>query len=772
MRHKIKRILALALAVCMMLATAACGNAADERIPAKEWVYMPEFITLEDEDVSYYNMQYEGGKLRWSSNSWNAETQSSVQWMCSYSPEDQTTSKISLDWGDMVKEDEDGYRRTPNVDSVAYGEDGSIYAVVRNYIQNPETGYFQSESGIAKFDAAGKLAFYRDLKECAKDIQGDVWLQSIALDAQGRLYASGDSGIFLFDAEGSYKGTVSIGSAGNSYIRAMGCGSDGKIYVSVYNYDESGSSTNLSEVDFDGKKLGASYADFPGGNSETLTAGENDSFIVTDDRTVYEYSLSTQTRTALFDWLDSDINGNNVRGIGVMKDGRILAVINDWESNDNCIALLTKKPGSEVAQKETILVATLSGAWNLQASAVKFNRSNDKYHVTIKQYMDYNNYSESSYEDAIKNLNNDLISKKNCPDIIDLSGLNPERLVAKRLLEDLSGYLDKDEELKREDFLESVLEACTYDGVLVNIPKEFTVTTLVGRPSDVGEEMGWTIEELMEFAQAHPGAQLLDNVSKSYIMRILLTYNADNFVDWSKGKCSFNSEEFIKLLTFVNSFPDEIDRDSEQDATEIRIQNGEVLLNRVNLYNFDEIQVQYEIFGGDITCIGYPTVDGSVGAMMQMQDRYAICTKARQKDGAWKFLSSILTEEENSNRSWGFPTRKAALDEMARKTVEVQYYTDSDGNLILDENGDPIEIGVGYGVGHGNWFYEYRRTTQEEVDQMLEVIGLAGAGSSMDSEILTIIDEEAEAFYKGQKTAEEVAKVIQSRASVYVSENS
>ena len=774
MRHKIKRISALMLAVCMMFVTAACGNEADERIPAKEWVYVPEFITLEDEDISYYGVRYEGGKLRWISDTWDEEAKTSVTLACSYSPEDKTTTKVPLDWGDMAQEEEDGYTNTPNVRTMTYGEDGSIYAVIERYSLNPEEGYYESEYGLAKFDAEGKIVFNRDMEECFKDSQGNDYLRSVALDAQGRLYVVGDSVIFLFDGDGTYKGAVPAAGAGNSYMQAMGCGGDGKVYVSVYTYDESGSSNSLNEIDFDGKQLGAAYANFPSSSGEVLTAGGNDTFLTTDNKTVYEYSTSTQTKTALFDWLDSDINGSYVNGMGVTEDGRILAVINDWQNNDNGFVLLTKTPAGEVQQKETILVATLGGAYNLQASAVKFNRSSDKYHVTIKQYIDYDNYGETSYEDAIKNLNNDLISKKNCPDIIDLSGLDPKRLTAKGLLEDLNEYLDGDGVLKREDFLESVLKACTYDGVLVNIPSSFTISTLVGRPSDVGEEAGWTIEELMEFAQAHPGAQLFDNVSKSEIMRVLLTYNADNFVDWSKGKCNFDSEEFKKLLTFVNSFPDEIDRDSEQDATEIRIQKGEVLLNAVSIYNFDEIQEQYEIFGGDITCIGFPTVDGNGGTIMRIQDQYAICTKAREKDGAWEFLRSILTaeEEENSYMRWGFPVRKAELEQMAREAVEVQYYKDENGNLILDENGEPIEMGVGYGSGHGNWFYEFRRTTQEEVDQVLELIDLAGAGSSMDNEILTIVNEEAEAFYKGQKSVEEVAKVIQSRAFVYVSENS
>lgn len=38
------------------------------------------------------------------------------------------------------------------------------------------------------------------------------------------------------------------------------------------------------------------------------------------------------------------------------------------------------------------------------------------------------------------------------------------------------------------------------------------------------------------------------------------------------------------------------------------------------------------------------------------------------------------------------------------------------------------------------------------------------------SDIETIIEEEAAAFYEGQKSAEDVAKIIQSRASIYINE--
>ncbi len=42
---------------------------------------------------------------------------------------------------------------------------------------------------------------------------------------------------------------------------------------------------------------------------------------------------------------------------------------------------------------------------------------------------------------------------------------------------------------------------------------------------------------------------------------------------------------------------------------------------------------------------------------------------------------------------------------------------------------------------------------------------------SQGDEVLNIINEEAAPFYKGQKSVDEVASVIQSRIKIYVGEN-
>ena len=121
---------------------------------------------------------------------------------------------------------------------------------------------------------------------------------------------------------------------------------------------------------------------------------------------------------------------------------------------------------------------------------------------------------------------------------------------------------------------------------------------------------------------------------------------------------------------------------------------------------------------------------------------------------------------------WGFPTQKSALDEMINEELNVEYVKDENGELLLDEEGNPIPENGGGSIGWGDWEYTYPPCTREEIDTVLALAETARPISLSNQEILKIIGEEAQAYYKGDKSAADVAALIQSRLSVYVSENS
>jgi hypothetical protein len=82
---------------------------------------------------------------------------------------------------------------------------------------------------------------------------------------------------------------------------------------------------------------------------------------------------------------------------------------------------------------------------------------------------------------------------------------------------------------------------------------------------------------------------------------------------------------------------------------------------------------------------------------------------------------------------------------------------------------------LGYGPDGTMTKGEYEASfalTQAEVDAVDRLIASAKRFYSEDTEVSNIILEEAAEFFSGRKSALDVANMIQSRVSLYVSENS
>ena len=61
--------------------------------------------------------------------------------------------------------------------------------------------------------------------------------------------------------------------------------------------------------------------------------------------------------------------------------------------------------------------------------------------------------------------------------------------------------------------------------------------------------------------------------------------------------------------------------------------------------------------------------------------------------------------------------------------------------------------------------------SEEETEKMIDFLSGCDRRVYMNSTVTDIINEEAAAFFENQKSAEDVARVIQSRVQIYVHEN-
>ena len=125
-------------------------------------------------------------------------------------------------------------------------------------------------------------------------------------------------------------------------------------------------------------------------------------------------------------------------------------------------------------------------------------------------------------------------------------------------------------------------------------------------------------------------------------------------------------------------------------------------------------------------------------------------------------MRRFLLDDYQNGLEMYWPVSISALDELANSAMEPLYYDDENGNQVEDH----IVVNI------GGEDIALPRISDSEVDQMYSFLKSLDSSSYYDASVENIISEEAAAYFAGQKSAEDVAGVIQSRVQIYINENS
>ena len=710
-------------------------------VEVPEWLYVPQMLTIAGENIDYDDIQLAGDTLCYLSR--GEDVENAVRNICQYSLTDQKLTTIPIGWQDGSGNGEFGV--------YTFAGDRSLYVTVYSY----SADYSQMKRLLCKFDSEGKNLFSQDITE---QLGNNSSVSGMTVDGQGQVYIfTYDGGILQYHEDGSYGGSATYDSPENIMIKDAATGNDGKLYVRLGKDDDPDYCT-LAEVDFETGQITKIGSELPGikgfciGGTQDGDPAHQCDFLLYDDSFVYTYDMAAQKMEELFFWLDSDINGDSVECFGMTEDGSFYVTYEDWKINDAGVTLLTRTGSDQVAQKENLVLAAVNGESSLAAMAVNFNKNNTQYHLTVKNY------------DSMTDLYNSILANDSI-DLIDLSGVSVQKMYSQGVFEDLTPYLNQSSKFVPTDFVDGILDTYTFNGTLVSIPATFALQTVVGDRSQIGDQEGLSLDELFTLTDSHPGVQPFDGITREEMMRYLMMFNEEAFVDWSTGECRFDSEDFKKALEFVKQFPDAIDASrEEEESLPTKIQNGKVMFAIADINGFKNLQPYEEMFRGNAACIGFPSTDGTRGNLLITGDAFAIAARSQHKEGAWMFIENELTRGNESCYPGvsllptDLPTLKEALD------VVVDNGMERDSQIPIDRF--PKKK---YSDG---WIFTYHPTTREEVNAILDLVKEARpALIAGDDEIIMIIHEEAQAYYSGQKSVDDVVNIIQNRVSLYVSEN-
>ncbi len=804
MNKNLRSVLALLLVLVLMLSLAACGKqneeeTAPEETAAPEYVYTAAYKTVSGgsaymepqvftEDGFYVTANEKVGTKVPEDGVIEYEGQYDIYEPRLYFVGKDGTARKLADYEPLpAAENTEGYAgfySGSGVVGMRLAGDGNLILVENTYVS-----YFTGDESQMEADDAWQLWEYnddyiirvldskgRELRQAKIDYDtgdgGSLDFYSMKLDGDDNILATSDMKLVAFKQDGSVAYTIEADDYMNGIIQLK----DGRLGVSQ-NGEEG---MELRMLDMDGHKLsGETYA-LPNEAYNLMPGGGDYDLYYNGGQSLYGYKLETQEGERILNWLDVDINGNYLAGVHVNEDGSIIGVLNSYDQPDQVtteLVNLTQVPYDSVPHKSELTLAVMDINYNYELSSaiIRFNRASDTSRIHVVDYSQYNTEEDTSA--GLTKLTTEILSGK-LPDLLCLSNLPYSQLAAKGLLEDLYPYLDADKELDRSDFFANVLKAMEVDGKLYEVTPSFAVNTLIGASSVVGDTPGWTYADFnAALAKMPAGCDPLDQyTTRDDMLRTLVSLEMESLVDWNTGKVSFDSQNFIDMLNFAARFPKAFDWDNyewtDADQAENRIKDGRQMLMNASVYYVDSIIYNDMYFGGETTYIGYPTNEG-VGSMLRLGSGdgalYAMSSKCSDKQAGWQFLRSFLLEENQKN-GWGLPTNVNAFNAMLKKSMTPEYRKDADGNFVLDQNGEKIQVSRGsYGMADGSIKYVYA-LTQEQADKLLDVIMTTTKVADESDSIFDIVNEQAQAFFAGQKSAEEVARLIQSKANIYVNE--
>jgi hypothetical protein len=584
---------------------------------------------------------------------------------------------------------------------------------------------------LSKFTIDGKELFSADITaEVSPNGPG-----LLAADDYG-VYFFSQTGLAAYDAATGEKAFALI-----DHISMFAAGADGRLIycTSVSTQDPLNPNyysvkETMKTVDF-AAKTGVNEIALSGAYGEMIRgSGDYAFYYRTSGDGILGVSAKTGADTEVVNFLNSDLDFASLGAFAAARDGTFIIARIDYETGAVVgFSRLTHNPDATLGGKTLITLGTQWLDGTVKSAVLAFNRTSPDTRISI---TDYSLYSTASNPfGGSERMNMDLLAGT-APDILSFvvgSGTQPESYITKGMLEDLNPYLDADASVDRADLFENVLEAGSRDGKLYRLMPVFTPASLVGKASTF-PKTDYTLDELAEILAAHPDSHYMFYTTAQDWINMYARTLMSEFVDLATFTAHYDSPKFIAALEFSKKIPIEYDWANIDPATYVTdmqegYKNGKILLTTTAVISPDAVLYNEQTFGEAITYIHYPD---SGKYMLSSSCELAINSASKNKDAAWKFLSSTL---------------QPAFALINPNTLTINRASFENGIALL-----PSDV------------------TEAEIAQARSVVETATGGGGFDMTVQNIIIEECGAFYAGVKTAEETAKVIQSRVSLYINE--
>jgi multiple sugar transport system substrate-binding protein len=426
----------------------------------------------------------------------------------------------------------------------------------------------------------------------------------------------------------------------------------------------------------------------------------------------------------------------------------------------------TKTPNGEKKEetkpsggKKTIVFSTSFSDELFEEAKKKYEAKHPNITIELK-YLESGDGPEgkAAYEKFVKTMNTAMLSGKG-PDLIEMDQLPMDKYVKNNLLTNISEIIEKDPTFKKEQYFNNILDNVKINGGIYGMPLGFIMYGLMGNETLIEKSevkfddktWNWSqytdvIRQVMKFGEKNskyglftsPDALLNEMVKEQYL----------TFVDQVNGKVNFDSEPFTKLLKQVKSLFDEQIITEEYEA-HLLFRTVPIFSPSYYIYHLKESEFYTKGYEFKSKLYAKPKANGQqAGGYFRPYITIGINEKSSVKEEAWDFLKFMLSDEMQPG---GFPLNKTAYEKQVQALLK-------EGKIKSDQFSERMKVKV----------FEVTAKDIQELDQFLS--GAIHPVAFKPSKVEEIISEESKAYFSGQKSAEDVGKLIQNRVTTFLNE--
>lgn len=419
----------------------------------------------------------------------------------------------------------------------------------------------------------------------------------------------------------------------------------------------------------------------------------------------------------------------------------------------------------------------------VSSQIVKFNKDNPDVRVVTKDYSSYT--TDDKPDGAEEQLTLEITTGLFRPDIVlgSTNSLVLEQIHKNNLYTDLTPYLETDDTVNFDTLYGCIPR--TFDdgrGGMWAIAPEFEISTLIARSDVLGSYAGqthWTLGEMLDFFESLPAdVEKYPQQFRQSGAYGLLAQGYGYFIDRESGTCSFDSDLFIRYLNFLMTLPadsrewrahSEYASMSASDQFYARM-SGKVALDMKWLgYPNSYWSLETVFVTRDYTLIGRATTTDS-GARVTSDHVFAVTNFTQSPATCWELLKYFFAEKQPALLSEsGILSLKTSMNAVFESSAQYDhvYYTTGTTHSIERDPDNPL---TEENLDKPGIILTFTDEDRRKFEDFLDNSGNPLIHEIPDA-VTDIVKEEMSVFFGGLGTAEDCAKKIQSRVSIWLSEN-